>query len=524
MVALKQPLVAVGLLETFGRPPRPMASLGRMVRCSKAYARTLSLSAFPFIAFSLKAPHGSPQEIGVTPMTLRDRALKAGAWTLGAHGVDLAVRLITNLIMTRLLFPEAFGVIGTATALIVGLGLISDFGIRAVIIQSPRGNQDDFLRSAWAFQLLRGIALWLILLLACLLMIAFRIHNWAPTGTVFADPSFPIITALMGLGLVLGGAESTSIVLNLRRLHFRPIVLLDMTSRLLSLPIMFAWALTSPSVWSLVAGALAANLVRLTLSHVLIPGPRMALKWDNDHIQEIIQFGKWIAVSSSASFVSQQIDIILFAFLLPSSTLGLYLIAKLLISTAEGLLEKLNSSLALPILSEIIRTDRHNLKHRFYRYRLPIDLAAGLVSGFLSVTGGLIIDLLYDLRYSDAGPMVQVLALAIAIYPFQIIRSAFTATADARIVALVSIVQAGSLILSILIGFAVFGPFGALVGVAAHRVFPSALFMWLGYRRQWVSMWHELRLIPLFIGGAVLGFGIMMIGRSLLALIPGPIK
>jgi hypothetical protein len=50
----------------------------------------------------------------------------------------MATRLISNLIMARLLFPEAFGIVVAAVALITGLTLVSDFGIP--IIQSPRGD------------------------------------------------------------------------------------------------------------------------------------------------------------------------------------------------------------------------------------------------------------------------------------------------------------------------------------------------------------------------------------------------
>src|SRR5205807_1748080 len=96
---------------------------------------------------------------------LRERALRAGAWTVGAHGADTVIRLLSTLIMTRLLFPEAFGQIGAAMSLLTGLVLISDLGIRTVILQNPRGDQDHFLRSAWTLQIWRGLGLWLILIL-----------------------------------------------------------------------------------------------------------------------------------------------------------------------------------------------------------------------------------------------------------------------------------------------------------------------------------------------------------------------
>src|SRR5262249_50727400 len=146
----------------------------------------------------------------------------------------------------------------------------------------------------------------------------------------------------------------------------------------------------------------------------------------------------------------------LFCVPLPTSALGIYSIAKLLAKTAEGLLDRLNSALTLPILGEVIRKDRGNLRNRYYRFRLPIDLAAALFSGALVVTGSLVVGILYDTRYSQAGLMLQILVIGTAIYPFDLIRSAFTLTGDTHVVASVTIVQAVSLILCMAIGYATF--------------------------------------------------------------------
>ena len=59
-------------------------------------------------------------------MNLRQKVLRAGVWTVASYSVELSTRLLTNLVMTRLLFPDAFGVVAAATALIVGLQLLSD--------------------------------------------------------------------------------------------------------------------------------------------------------------------------------------------------------------------------------------------------------------------------------------------------------------------------------------------------------------------------------------------------------------
>ena len=57
--------------------------------------------------------------------------------------------------------------------------------------------------------------------------------------------------------------------------------------------------------------------------------------------------------------------------------------------------------------------------------------------------------------------------------------------------------------------------FGAIVGIATHRLVPSAVIMVLAYERNWISVWHELRIIPIFISGIIIGESVLLIARAL---------
>lgn len=412
--------------------------------------------------------------------------------------------------MARFLFPEAFGVVAAALALVLSLILVSDFGVHTVIIQSPKGDQEDFLRSAWVFQLWRGLLLWIILCIVCGIISIPMVRNVIPADSVFANPSFPLITAVIGLSLVTWGAESTAIALNARKLNLKPIVLIDFTCRLLSMAVMFTWAFISPTPWALVAGILAGNTQRLILSHVAMPGPWMALKWEKGHFQYIARLGKWIVLSTMGTFVTQQGDKIILGLLLPGPVFGVYVIAKTLVDSAEALLGRLESSLALPVLSEIARKDPREIRDRYYRFRLPIELAAAVFAGALFVTGDFVVHILYDPRYTQAGLMVRILAVGMAIYPAYVIKNAFVATGDTHVLAGLSLLQAASLILCMILGFVVFGPVGAIVGIAAHRLVPAVATLILASRRDWIRPWLELRIVPAFILGVAIGKAILL--------------
>jgi O-antigen/teichoic acid export membrane protein len=74
-----------------------------------------------------------------TAASLKSRVLKAGLWSLTGYGLAQAIRLGSNLFMTRVLTPDLFGLMAIAMMVIVGLALLSDVGLKQSIIQRKRG-------------------------------------------------------------------------------------------------------------------------------------------------------------------------------------------------------------------------------------------------------------------------------------------------------------------------------------------------------------------------------------------------
>ena len=89
------------------------------------------------------------------------RAMRSSAWTIFGFVASQAVRFGSNLILTRLLFPEAFGMMALVTVAMVGLGNFSDVGTGPAIAYNRRGDDPDFLDTAWTLHVIRGVLLWL---------------------------------------------------------------------------------------------------------------------------------------------------------------------------------------------------------------------------------------------------------------------------------------------------------------------------------------------------------------------------
>jgi hypothetical protein len=81
--------------------------------------------------------------------SLKKKAIRGTAWTLFGYGGSQALRLVSNLILTRLLVPEVFGLMALVQTFQAGLTLFSDIGIAPSIIQNKRGEDPTFLNTAW---------------------------------------------------------------------------------------------------------------------------------------------------------------------------------------------------------------------------------------------------------------------------------------------------------------------------------------------------------------------------------------
>src|SRR4051794_31079312 len=74
-------------------------------------------------------------------MTISSKFLLRGSlWTIGAFGLGQAIRILTSVVLARLLAPELFGVILIVSSLRTGIELLSDVGIAQNITYHKDAN------------------------------------------------------------------------------------------------------------------------------------------------------------------------------------------------------------------------------------------------------------------------------------------------------------------------------------------------------------------------------------------------
>jgi O-antigen/teichoic acid export membrane protein len=436
---------------------------------------------------------------------LRARVLRAGGWTVAGFALSQAIRFAGNLLMTRLLVPEMFGVMAIAMMVMYGLALFSDVGLRQSIVQSRRGGEAAFLNTAWAVQVVRGALIWGAALAVSLIFVVANRLEFLPAASVYADPSLPAVIVVLSLSAVIAGFESTKLHEASRSLSLDRITQIDLASQLLGVLGMLAWALVDRSIWALVAGGLCAAAARTLLTHAWLRGSANRWQWESTAFREIMGLGKWIFAASVLGFLVNSADRLILGGLTSAAVLGVYVIAFLIFNSVEQLLARIVAEVSFPALSEVAREHPTDLRSSYYQFHLAVGLPAGVAAGVLLMSGERLVAVLYDARYAQAGWMLEALAVALVTIPFRVATQCFVVLGEPHLMSRICLIRLAALCVLTPAGFHFFGLPGALwaIVLSYFATLPTTLAFVVRHRLFDAS--KELFLPAAFLAGLAAG-------------------
>ncbi|MCA9303532.1 MAG: oligosaccharide flippase family protein [Phycisphaerales bacterium] len=342
--------------------------------------------------------HNPAHEARNAPGSLKKRAIHSSAWTLGGYGAQQIVRLGGNYILTLLLAPATFGLMALVNMVLELLQKFSDIGINQSIIRDQRGDDRDFLNTAWTVGIVRGGLIWLA---ACVL-------TW-PVARFYDRNELLALIPIAALTALIAGFRSTKIATTNRHLMLKRLTVLELGSRILGTIAMIVWAGYSPTAWALVAGGIITALVVLAGSFLFLPGPGNRVHWDRDAANELIRFGKWIILSTAITFFLAQGDKMTLGKLMDENRFGIYAIAFMLARAVPEMILKLAPRVLMPVYARLIDQGPKRLRSQTRKMRLVL-MGISLPILWILVLFGRSIIRIYPAEYHEAGWMLEILA------------------------------------------------------------------------------------------------------------------
>ncbi|MFL0810268.1 MAG: oligosaccharide flippase family protein [Agarilytica sp.] len=384
-------------------------------------------------------------------------AISSALWVvLGSAGTQV-IRLIGNLILTRLLVPELFGIMAIANSIMIGLDMLSDVGLRGAVVNSKRIEEPDFLRTAWTIQVIKGFVMG-----ALTLSLAY------PLVLAYGEPDLGWVMVIFAFAASAKGFKSITLLVYDKKMELRGQMIAELAARVLSIIFMVLWAYLSPTIWALAVGALFGALIDLYFSYRYFSGHQSKWRLEKDALREILHFGKWILVSSSISFVTNQGDKLIMSVWMSMAAMGLYSVASSLSMAFVGVTGALSVRVLHPYFRKSME-DHGNFK-QVHKVRRKMNAFNTSFCVFVAMAGEWIINVLYDERYQQAGWMLQVLALGqigslmiMTLRPFLIARGdSFSQTKHSTmssIMLVAYLIVGGNLagVLGVVVGYALWG-------------------------------------------------------------------
>jgi O-antigen/teichoic acid export membrane protein len=344
------------------------------------------------------SPAGSVND--VLPGALSRGTIRTSAVWIGVgFGYSQVLRLVANVVLAYLLYPEAFGLLAMAYTVMIGLLLFSDLGIRTSVVQNSRGDEPAFLNTAWTLQVIRGFLLGAA---ACALAWPIAFLRQDP------EPTLLWILPLLGVSAVIDGFASTKLLSLQRHLQQRKIVLIEVVTQTTGNGVTVIWAAIDGNVLALAMGPICGSAAKAIISH-LLPGVPNRFQWDRRAAHELFHFAKWVYLSTVLFYFAGNADKLVVGYR-SLELLGVYHIAAQLAAVAVLLMGSVAGQLLFPLYS---RSDPGGTDYpsRVHRTHLIAGTIAALMVAGTIAAGPTLIACLYDHRYQAAAWMLPLLAI-----------------------------------------------------------------------------------------------------------------
>jgi len=431
-------------------------------------------------------------------MITRRSVLIATFWVTVIFGMSQVIRLGSNLILTRLLEPEMFGLMAIAYVLLHGLVMFSDLGLWAYLVRHKDGNNSHLLNVIWSIQVLRGWGMFVVLATAVVIFVIVKDIIGVQFNGVYDQDVFPLVIIIISLTAVITGYESMASTVYSRELKRGKLESIELFSQIIAVAVMLTWAYISPSIWALVAGGVTAPISKVMLTYRLFP-IRHQFTWDKKIVKDAFDFGKWIVLASILTFIAEQGDRLFFSAKISATMLGVYSIAFMIYLAIASIAQQITFKIWFPVLSKTVNENKLLLKEMYYKVRLRQDVFIFTLAGILAASSNLLISFLYDPRYHDAGGMLQILTIALVGQGLSMVGlETLSALGVTRYRVKVMLARSFGTFVALPLCYYFFGFQGALYAVALNVFMGVPVIYWELHKNDLLCIANEFRVIPIF--------------------------
>lgn len=272
---------------------------------------------------------------------MKAKVFRGGVWMGAGSFSEQVARFGRNMILTRLLAPEAFGTMAVVLSAGSVIQMITDIGVKEAIIQNPRGSEDDYMSAAWWLAALRAFSIYAGI---------FLLAPWL--SQFYGNREIVPLLRVVALTVILEGTYSSRAYAAIKNMSFKKWAAIHHGGGIGGVVLTLILSLFIRDVWALVLGTVAESAMRWILSYVLCPY-FPALSWNREAARDLLRFSRGLFGLSFLNLIFSRADVFVLAKLYSPAALGLYVMGIYLVQTPAGFLMNLLGQTLLPTFSKV---------------------------------------------------------------------------------------------------------------------------------------------------------------------------
>ena len=295
---------------------------------------------------------------------LKQQAIQAAKWSAITEIVAKLVVPISNMVLARLLTPEAFGVVATLTMVITFVELFTDAGFQKYLVQHNFKDEADREQST-------TVAFWSNFILSLLLWMCIAIFA-DDIARLVGNVDLGMVLTIACVSIPLASFSSIQMALFKRDFDFKTLFRVRIISILIPLVVTIPLAILLRSYWALVLGTIAQNLANAILLTVYSSWkPRWYYSFAK--FKEMFSFTIWSLFESVSIWLTGYVDIFIVGRYLSQYYLGLYTTSSTTVAQIMGLIQSATVPVLFSTLSRL-QSDDAEFKRMFYKFSKMISI------------------------------------------------------------------------------------------------------------------------------------------------------
>lgn len=327
-------------------------------------------------------------------------------WTTAATAFGAIFQIGQLMVAARYFSPADFGALAIVNIVLWVVTGFQDMGLSSYCVHIGERDRRTYSTLFWTSSALGAIAAATIVLIA------------VPTESFYAIPGLARLLLLQSLCFVVLGVSGQYQAQLIRAFRAATLARAELIGRVVAFVVTCACiAALHLGPASIVIGYLAFSIIKLAVMILVAEQdwhPRF--EFDRSVAPAAIRYGAYQAASVMINQIRQQLDQIIIGKALGAESLGLYSLAKELLSYPMRFMQPLISRLLLPVFAKA-QGDGAALRGAFFNAMRVTTLGSSIAHGGLALFAWWVVEIVYGPKYFGVVPLLAMLLVFATLRP-----------------------------------------------------------------------------------------------------------